>query len=77
MTEETKSKHGGKRIGAGRPSSPNSKKQIALKLDNELFEVFNSPPFTKDGKGLNRGRYINEAIREKMERDSYINEQTR
>lgn len=76
MAEETKSKHGGKRIGAGRPPSPNSKKQIALKLDNELFKAFNSPPFTKDGEGFNRGRYINEAIREKMERDGYIHVQT-
>ena len=45
MAEEMKSKHGGKRVGAGRPSSPNSKKQIALKLDNDLFEVFSSPQF--------------------------------
>lgn len=67
MTVETKSKHGGKRVGAGRPSSPNSKKQIALKLDNDLFEVFCSPQFNG-----NRGRYINEAIREKMVKEKML-----
>ena len=67
MAEETKSKHGGKRVGAGRPSSPYSKKQIALKLDNDLFEVFCSPQFNG-----NRGRYINEAVREKMYADGLI-----
>ena len=67
MAEETKSKHGGKRDGAGRPSSPYSKKQIALKLDNDLFEVFCSPRFNG-----NRGRYINEAVREKMYADGLI-----
>lgn len=67
MAEEMKSKHGGKRVGAGRPSSPNSKKQIALKLDNDLFEVFSSPRFNG-----NRGRYINEAVREKMVKEEML-----
>ncbi len=67
MAEETKSKHGGKRVGAGRPSSPYSKKQIALKLDNDLFEVFSSPQFNG-----NRGRYINEAVRKQMLEDGLI-----
>ena len=69
MAEETKSKHGGKRVGAGRPSSPRSKSQIALKLDADLNEVFNSPNF--EG---NRGRYINEAVRKQMLADGYIRE---
>ena len=68
MAEETKTKRGGKRPNSGRKPNPNSKKQIGLKLDSDLFEAFNSPRF--DG---NRGRYINEAVREKMERDGYIN----
>ena len=69
MTEETRSKHGGKRIGAGRPSSPRSKPQIALKLDADLNDVFNSPKF----EGV-RGRYINDAVRAKMLADGYIRE---
>ena len=67
MAEETKSKRGGKRPNSGRKPSPNSKKQIALKLDNDLFEVFNSPQFNG-----NRGRYINEAIREKMKKEKML-----
>ena len=69
MAEETKSKHGGKRVGAGRPSSPRSKSKIALKLDADLNEVFNSPNF--EG---NRGRYINDAVRKQMLADGYIRE---
>ena len=61
MAEETKSKRGGKRPNSGRKPNPNSKKQIGLKLDSDLFEVFSSPQFNG-----NRGRYINEAVREKM-----------
>lgn len=67
MEEKTKNGHGGKRKGAGRPSSPRSKHQIALKLDADLKEVFDSPKF--EG---NRGRYINDAIRAKMLADAYI-----
>jgi uncharacterized protein (DUF4415 family) len=72
MEEKKQSKRGGKRIGAGRPPKSDSKKQIAIKLDRDLDDIFKSSPFSKDASGLNRGRYINEAIREKMERDSFI-----
>lgn len=74
MEEKSKFTHGGKRKGAGRHPKSDSKKQIAMKLDHDLFEAFNAPPFSqkKDDGGLNRGRYINDAIREKMERDGYI-----
>ena len=68
MAEKIKSTHGGKRVGAGRPSSPDSKVQITLKLDRDLSNVFKSPMFT----GTNRGRYINEAVRAKMKEDGYI-----
>ena len=67
MEEKIKSTHGGKREGAGRPSNPNSKVQISLKLDKDLSEVFDDEGF--EG---NRGRYINEAIRAKMKEDGYI-----
>ena len=60
-------KRGGKRIGAGRPKSPNSKVQIALKLDRDLNEAFESSKF--EG---NRGQYINKAVREKMQRDGIL-----
>lgn len=69
MAEETKSKRGGKRPNSGRKPSPRSKSQIALKLDADLNEVFNSPKF--EG---NRGRYINDAVRAKMLADGYIRE---
>lgn len=69
MEVKLKSTHGGKRVGAGRPSSPRSKVQVALKLDSDLNDVFDSKKF--DG---NRGRYINEAIRAKMLADGYIKE---
>lgn len=72
MAEKIKSTHGGKREGAGRPSDPNKKKQLSLKLDKDLSDAFDKSPFSKDGKGLNRGRYINDAIREKMKKDGYI-----
>ena len=67
MAEKIKSTHGGKREGAGRPSDPNSKVQISLKLDKDLSDVFKDENF----KG-NRGRYINEAIRAKMKEEGYI-----
>ena len=67
MEEKIKSTHGGKRVGAGRPSSPNSKVQIALKLDRDLKDAFDSPMFKE-----NRGRYINDAVRAKMKEDGYI-----
>lgn len=69
MAEESKNNHGGKRVGAGRPSSPRSKVQVALKLDADLNDVFDSHK-----SELNRGRYINDAVRAKMLADGYIKE---
>lgn len=69
MEDKTKNGHGGKRNGAGRPSSPRSKPQIALKLDADLNEVFNTHK-----NEMNRGRYINDAVRAKMVADGYIRE---
>ena len=76
MEENRKLKHGGKRMGAGRHPKSDSKKQIAMKLDNDLYTAFKALPFSqkKDDGGINRGRYINDAIREKMKKDGYINE---
>ena len=67
MEEKMKSTHGGKREGAGRPSSPRSKVQVALKLDKDLNDVFK-----KRKSEMNRGRYINEAVRTKMLADGLI-----
>lgn len=69
MEEKIKSTHGGKRVGAGRPSSPRSKVQVALKLDKDLNDVFEAHK-----SEMNRGRYINDAIRAKMLADGYIKE---
>ncbi|MBO5468095.1 MAG: hypothetical protein J6A02_11765 [Prevotella sp.] len=74
--EEKKSNRGGKREGAGRPRQENSKKQLAMKLDKDLYDVFYSSEFLNAVE--NRGRYINAAIRSAMIRDGYIsNEATR
>ena len=69
MEEKMKSTHGGKREGAGRPSSPRSKVQVALKLDKDLNDVFEARK-----EEMNRGRYINDAVRSKMLADGYIKE---
>lgn len=70
MVREGNFKHGGARAGAGRKPSPNSKVQIAVKLDRDLSEVFNSPQFTQTG--VLRGQYINLSIREKMQMDGLL-----
>lgn len=67
MEEKVKSTWGGKRAGAGRKPSDKSKKQIALKLDRDLYNVFYSEDFKE-----NKGRYINDAVREKMKNDGLI-----
>ncbi len=67
MEEEKLFTHGGSRPGAGRKPKNDSKKQVALKLDRDLYNVFYSPQFT-----LNKGRYINDAIRRMMISDGYI-----
>ena len=63
-------KRGGKRIGAGRPKKSDAKVQVALKLDYELSEAFNSPLFKE--KKMLRGQYINQSIREKMQKDGIL-----
>lgn len=67
MEEAKKTSHGGSRPGAGRPPKEDSKKQIALKLDRDLYDIFYSERFT-----YNKGRYINDAVRAKMKKDGYI-----
>ena len=67
MEEIKKTNHGGSRPGAGRPPKEDSKKQIALKLDRDLYDIFYSEQFTD-----NKGRYINDAVRERMKKDGYI-----
>ena len=70
MAEEIHNGHGGKRQGAGRKPSENSKVQTALKLDKDLSDAFKSEKFLI--LNMNRGQYINQAIREKMKKDGYI-----
>ena len=65
-----KNKRGGKRIGAGRPKKADAKVQVALKLDYDLSEAFNSPQFKE--KNMLRGQYINQSIREKMQSDGIL-----
>lgn len=63
--EETIKKRGGKREGAGRKPVGISTHPMALKLDNDLYAALNS-------HGLNKNRYINNAVRSAMEKDGYI-----
>ena len=63
--EETKKQRGGKREGAGRKASGLSTTAMSLKLDNDLYIALNN-------QGLNKNRYINDAVREAMKRDMFI-----
>lgn len=63
--EELKKKRGGKREGAGRKAVGLSTHPMALKLDNDLFEALAK-------LDINKNRYINDAVREKMIQHGYI-----
>lgn len=63
--EEIKKQRGGKREGSGRKPKGLSTTAMSLKLDNDLYQALNS-------NGLNKNRYINDAVREAMKRDGYI-----
>lgn len=65
--EKIKKQRGGKREGAGRKAVGLSTTAMSLKLDNELYAALNS-------HGLNKNRYINNAVRDAMIRDGYIGE---
>lgn len=56
-----KNKSGGKRKGAGRPKSDNPKQIISLRIEHDLIEYVNSKK--------NRSEFINNCIREKIERE--------
>lgn len=63
--EEASKKRGGKREGAGRKPVGISTTAMSLKMDNDLFLALN-------GNGLNKNRYINNAVREAMLRDGLL-----
>ena len=63
--KETKKQRGGKREGAGRKPVGISTHAMALKLDNDLYEALGLA-------SLNKNRYINDAVREKMARDGLL-----
>ena len=63
--EELKKQRGGKREGAGRKAVGLSTHPMALKLDNDLFEILNQ-------SSVNKNRYINDAVRAKMKKDGLI-----
>ena len=62
--EELKKTRGGKREGAGRKAVGISTHAMALKLDNDLFEALSAAK-------INKNRFINDAVREKMAREGY------
>ena len=64
MGETTKKSRGGKRERAGRPVGT-STTAMSLRLDNDLYLLLKS-------QGINKNRFINDAIREKMIRDGII-----
>ena len=61
--EEVKNKRGGRREGAGRPKGVDTT-LISVKLETELLQAL---PI-----GINRSKFINDAVREKMKRDGLI-----
>jgi hypothetical protein len=65
--EEIKKQRGGKREGAGRKAVGLSTTAMSLKLDNDLYLALNS-------NGLNKNRYINDAVRKAMLRDGYVSD---
>lgn len=65
-SEKPKSGRGGKRANCGRNGGKGiSTTAMSLKLDNDLYEVLKA-------QGLNKNRYINDAVRSRMEADKYI-----
>lgn len=63
--EETKKQRGGRREGSGRKPTGISTTAMSLKLDNDLYLALNS-------HGLNKNRYINNAVRQAMKNDGLI-----
>lgn len=61
--DEEKKGWGGKRPHAGRPKGVDTT-LISVKLETELVEALPSD--------LNRSKYINDAVRERMKKDGYI-----
>ena len=57
-----KNTHGGKRVGAGRP--PLTGKAYYYKADKELVSVLDNQE--------NRNRFINDAVREKSEKEGLL-----
>lgn len=65
IMEEIKKQRGGKREGAGRKPKGITTHAMALKLDNDLHSALNS-------HGLNKNRYINDAVRVALSKDGFI-----
>ena len=64
--EEIQKKRGGKREGAGRPKGVDTT-LISVKLETSLLEAL---PL-----GINRSKYVNEAVRAAMLKDGYISKE--
>ena len=64
MAEEKKQR-GGKSEGAGRKAVGISTHPMALKLDNDLYGILTAA-------NINKNRFINEAVREKMQKEGYM-----
>lgn len=63
--EEKIERRGGRREGAGRKPKGITTHPMALKLDNDLFEALEKINIPKN-------RYINDAVRAKMQEDGLI-----
>lgn len=63
--EPTKKQRGGKREGSGRKPVGISTTAMSLKLDNDLYDVLRS-------HGLNKNRYINDAVRASLKNDGLL-----
>lgn len=62
--EEKIENRGGKRENAGRKKRDKEVKPILLNLEATLYKAL--------PKSLNRNAYINDAVREKMQKDGFI-----
>ncbi len=71
---EEKRNWGGKREGSGRKAKEVESTTVSIKLNNDLLEAFPKLMMGKNGKLVkyNRSEYINDAVREKMNKDGLL-----
>lgn len=69
MTTKKKDNRGGKREGAGRPSTDNAKVLMSVRVDRDLAEAMSSEAFMAHNK---KPEYVNHALRDALLKDGFI-----